>query len=58
MITPVRPYPLPSRYKCDRCKALVAARKRIAIYDEPNALVVHLKRFNTSPFSFSGTGKV
>ena len=34
------------------------ARKRVAIFDEPNTLVIHLKRFNSSPFSFSGTGKV
>ena len=33
------------------------ARKRVAIWDEPNVLVVHLKRFSTSPFGYSG-GKI
>ena len=45
------------RYKCDRCRCLVRARKQVAVFDEPNALVVHLKRFNASPFSTQG-GKI
>ena len=81
------------RYKCDRCKTLVRARKQVSghqgqmilsaclrpadpslgtsdpslmvkhspphppqvgIWDDPNVLVVHLKRFNASPFSLGG----
>lgn len=35
-----------NRYRCEACKKLVAARKHMAIYDDPNILVVHLKRFD------------
>lgn len=55
--SPPSAQPTPHRYKCDKCRALVRARKRVAIWDEPNVLVVHLKRFSTSPFGYSG-GKV
>ncbi|GAX78306.1 hypothetical protein CEUSTIGMA_g5748.t1 [Chlamydomonas eustigma] len=44
-----------NKYKCDRCKTLVSARKQVAIYDEPNILMIHLKRFNA--FTLSG-GKI
>ncbi len=30
------------------------ARKQVAIFNEPNVLTVHLKRFNSSPFSSGG----
>jgi ubiquitin C-terminal hydrolase len=36
--------------RCDGCKQLVPARKQITIWDDPNVLVVHLKRFH----DFSG----
>jgi hypothetical protein len=36
--------------RCDGCKQLVPARKQITIWDDPNILVVHLKRFH----DFSG----
>lgn len=33
-------------YRCDGCKQLVPATKQMTIYDDPNILVVHLKRFD------------
>jgi ubiquitin C-terminal hydrolase len=35
-------------YRCERCKSLQAATKRLTIDEPPNALVVHLKRFQFS----------
>ncbi len=35
-----------NKYRCERCKQLVAARKQMTIHDDPNVLVVHLKRFD------------
>ncbi|KAG1681325.1 hypothetical protein FOA52_007371 [Chlamydomonas sp. UWO 241] len=43
-----------NQYKCDKCACLVRARKQVAIYDEPNVLVLHLKRFASSIFGGSG----
>mmetsp|Transcript_34156 Transcript_34156/g.75759 ORF Transcript_34156/g.75759 Transcript_34156/m.75759 type:complete len:777 (+) Transcript_34156:33-2363(+) len=37
-----------NKYKCDKCARLVRARKQVALYDDPNVLVVHLKRFDAS----------
>ncbi len=34
--------------RCDGCKQLVPAEKRMAIWDDPNILVVHLKRFDAA----------
>ncbi|KAF9578718.1 hypothetical protein BGW38_005349, partial [Lunasporangiospora selenospora] len=34
-----------NQYKCDKCKVLVDARKQMTIYEAPNILSVHLKRF-------------
>ncbi|KAG0277297.1 hypothetical protein BGZ95_006169 [Linnemannia exigua] len=34
-----------NQYKCEKCKILVDARKQMTIYDAPNVLCVHLKRF-------------
>lgn len=36
--------------RCDGCRQLVPAKKQITIWDDPNVLVVHLKRFH----DFSG----
>lgn len=33
-------------YRCGGCRRLAPARKRMALYDDPNVLVVHLKRFD------------
>lgn len=35
-----------NKYRCDRCRQLVAAVKQTTIWDDPNVLVVHLKRFD------------
>ena len=37
------PWPL---LRCEACKQLVRARKQMLIYDDPNVLVIHLKRFD------------
>ncbi len=34
-----------NRYKCEKCKALVEARKQTTIYKTPRTLILHLKRF-------------
>lgn len=34
-----------NKYKCERCKKLVAAKKQMSILHAPNILVVQLKRF-------------
>ncbi|KAF9901449.1 hypothetical protein EC991_006097 [Linnemannia zychae] len=34
-----------NQYKCEKCKILVDAKKQMTIYDAPNVLCVHLKRF-------------
>ncbi|KAL1537987.1 Ubiquitin carboxyl-terminal hydrolase 25 [Salvia divinorum] len=34
-----------NKYKCDKCKKLVAARKQMSILEAPNVLVIQLKRF-------------
>lgn len=34
-----------NKYKCERCKKLVAAKKQMSILQAPNILVVQLKRF-------------
>ena len=34
-----------NRYKCEHCKALHEARKQTTIYNAPNTLVIHFKRF-------------
>lgn len=46
-----------NKYRCDKCRALVQARKQVAIWDEPNVLTLHLKRFNASPFSGGKLGR-
>jgi ubiquitin C-terminal hydrolase len=33
-------------YRCEGCKQLVPAVKQMTIYDDPNVLVIHLKRFD------------
>jgi ubiquitin C-terminal hydrolase len=34
-----------NRWKCDKCKQMVCARKQLTIHTAPNALVLHFKRF-------------
>ncbi|KAF9105383.1 hypothetical protein BGX29_000082 [Mortierella sp. GBA35] len=34
-----------NQYKCEKCKVLVDAKKQMTIYDAPEVLCVHLKRF-------------
>ncbi|KAF9130063.1 hypothetical protein BGW39_003513 [Mortierella sp. 14UC] len=34
-----------NQYKCEKCKILVDAKKQMTIYDAPNVLSIHLKRF-------------
>ncbi|KAG6683391.1 hypothetical protein I3842_12G009700 [Carya illinoinensis] len=34
-----------NKYKCDKCKKLVVARKQMSILQAPNVLVIQLKRF-------------
>ncbi|KAI3969593.1 hypothetical protein MKX01_020154 [Papaver californicum] len=34
-----------NKYKCDKCKKLVSARKQMSILQSPNILVIQLKRF-------------
>lgn len=49
-----------NKYKCERCKMLQEARKQTTIYDAPENLILHLKRFQfaskstklTKPVSF------
>lgn len=33
-------------YRCEGCKQLVPAHKQLTLYDDPNVLVIHLKRFD------------
>ncbi|KAK9446921.1 uncharacterized protein V1518DRAFT_407470 [Limtongia smithiae] len=42
-------------YKCSKCKAHVDATKRTLIYDAPEYLTLHLKRFD---FTLRGTSKI
>ncbi|GLC42526.1 hypothetical protein PLESTB_001107400 [Pleodorina starrii] len=35
-----------NKYKCDKCRQLVPALKQTTIWDDPNVLVLHLKRFD------------
>jgi hypothetical protein len=42
-------------YRCERCKSLQSATKRLTVDAPPNVLVVHLKRFQ---FSFAGKKKL
>ncbi|EFJ43658.1 hypothetical protein VOLCADRAFT_65702, partial [Volvox carteri f. nagariensis] len=35
-----------NKYKCDKCRQLVPAIKQTTIWDDPNVLVLHLKRFD------------
>lgn len=34
-----------NKYKCDKCKQLVKARKQMSLFQAPNVLVIQLKRF-------------
>lgn len=34
-----------NKYKCEKCKTLQEARKQTTIFDAPNNLVIHVKRF-------------
>ncbi|GMH24189.1 hypothetical protein Nepgr_026032 [Nepenthes gracilis] len=34
-----------NKYKCEKCKKLVKARKQMSIFQAPNVLVIQLKRF-------------
>ncbi|XP_042025800.1 ubiquitin carboxyl-terminal hydrolase 25-like [Salvia splendens] len=36
-----------NKYKCDKCKKLVAARKQMSILEAPNVVVIQLKRFES-----------
>lgn len=40
------PLPTPATPRCEACKRLVPARKQMLLYDDPNVLVIHLKRFD------------
>ncbi|KAK9466645.1 hypothetical protein V1512DRAFT_163090 [Lipomyces arxii] len=42
-------------YKCERCKTHVDAEKRSLIYDAPEYVTLHLKRFD---FTMRGTSKI
>ncbi|KAJ8099355.1 hypothetical protein POJ06DRAFT_133695 [Lipomyces tetrasporus] len=42
-------------YKCERCKTHVDALKRTMIYDSPDYVTLHLKRFD---FTLRGTSKI
>ncbi|GIL85867.1 hypothetical protein Vretimale_8927 [Volvox reticuliferus] len=35
-----------NKYRCDKCRTLVPALKQTTIWDDPNVLVLQLKRFN------------
>ncbi|WIA35078.1 hypothetical protein OEZ86_003565 [Tetradesmus obliquus] len=35
-----------NKYRCEGCKQLMPAVKQMTIYDDPNVLVIHLKRFD------------
>ncbi|GIL55960.1 hypothetical protein Vafri_11422 [Volvox africanus] len=35
-----------NKYRCEKCRALVPALKQTTIWDDPNVLVLQLKRFN------------
>ncbi|GFR46995.1 hypothetical protein Agub_g8649 [Astrephomene gubernaculifera] len=35
-----------NKYRCDRCRTLAPAVKQTTIWDDPNVLVLHLKRFD------------
>ncbi|KXZ46653.1 hypothetical protein GPECTOR_41g617 [Gonium pectorale] len=39
-----------NKYKCDKCRQLVPAIKQTTIWDDPNVLVLHLKRFDGGSF--------
>jgi ubiquitin C-terminal hydrolase len=41
-----------------KCKSLVVATKQLTIYDEPNVLVVHLKRFDAASYVGGGGSKI
>lgn len=41
-----RPVLNPAADRCDACRRLVPARKQMTLYDDPNVLVIHLKRFD------------
>ncbi|KAH9309646.1 hypothetical protein KI387_037557, partial [Taxus chinensis] len=39
-----------NKYKCDRCKSYVQARKWLTVHEAPNILTIALKRFQTGNF--------
>lgn len=39
-----------NKYKCDRCKSYVKARKQLTIHEAPNILTIALKRFQSGKF--------
>ncbi|GLJ40195.1 hypothetical protein SUGI_0824470 [Cryptomeria japonica] len=39
-----------NKYKCDRCKSYVKARKQLTVHEAPNILTIALKRFQSGKF--------
>ncbi len=39
-----------NKYRCGRCKQNVRAEKRLTIYEAPNILLIHLKRFRVGMY--------
>lgn len=39
-----------NKYKCNRCKFYVKAKKRLAVHEAPNILTIALKRFKSGKF--------
>lgn len=39
-----------NKYKCDRCKCYVKARKQLTVHEAPNILTIALKRFQSGKF--------
>ncbi|KAH9315522.1 hypothetical protein KI387_024149 [Taxus chinensis] len=39
-----------NKYKCDRCKSYVKAKKQLTVHEAPNILTIALKRFQSGKF--------
>jgi len=44
-----------NKYKCDKCNKLVDAKKKIYIWDLPEILIIHLKRFKNNGMMITKT---
>mmetsp|Transcript_63822 Transcript_63822/g.78046 ORF Transcript_63822/g.78046 Transcript_63822/m.78046 type:complete len:561 (-) Transcript_63822:59-1741(-) len=47
-----------NKYRCDKCKKLRKAVKQFTIFEPPNILVLHLKRFEFAHGYYSRSGKI